>query len=115
VTAVGSNNVSIYVAGEVMSLSDATAKRDVRCLEGGALERLCMLTGYTYEYEGRDDSSGCRSAGLLAQEVGRVLPEAVRMDHDSRLLSVSYAGMMALVVESIKDINRALRARGFDL
>ena len=100
VSTIGSNNVSVFVAGDVLSLSDSNAKRDIRILDDGALDRLCKMSGYTYTHA--SVAGPCRSAGLLAQEVLEELPEAVR--RDDGLLSVSYTGVLALVVEAIKDL-----------
>lgn len=113
----GSNNVSIFVAGDVMSLSDATVKRDIRKIDRGALDRTCLLSGYTYAYavpgEVKGEGTGnpeSRSAGLLAQEVAQQLPEAVRRDGGTDLLSVSYAGMFALIVEAIKELRAEIES-----
>jgi hypothetical protein len=106
VSAVGSNNVSVFVAGDVLALSDASVKRDVRRVEG-ALDRLCKMSGYTFvrtDVGCMDDGGGVRSAGLLAQEVLEALPEAVRRDEASGLLSVAYGNVLALVVEAIKEL-----------
>jgi len=57
------------------------------------------LNGYTYNFKDEPEIS---KAGLIAQEVQEVLPEAVRVDKDSNL-RLDYNGTIALLVEAIKD------------
>jgi hypothetical protein len=46
------------------------------------------------------------SAGLLAQEVQKVLPEAVKYNPDTGLLSLNYNAVLGLVVEAINELEQ---------
>ena len=102
----------LYVSGEVLALSDARHKRDLRPL-GGALDRVRALTGYTYSYASSSSYPAAdpaaptrrRHVGLLAQDVARVLPEAVH-EEGARggPLSLAYGNLTALLVEAVKEL-----------
>jgi hypothetical protein len=87
----------VAVGGEVfcrrvLTLSDARRKRNVRPLPR-ALEAVCDLTGYAFEW--RDRPADAPSVpGLLAQDVGRVIPGAVHRDPGTETLCVDYASLV---------------------
>lgn len=86
----------LTASGSVNALSDARLKTDLERIDG-ALNKLCSLTGYTYT---RTDT-GERQTGLIAQDVQKVLPEAVA---DGEHLAVAYGNLMGLVVEAVKEL-----------
>lgn len=86
------------VAKDVISLSDARLKSDQQPVTG-ALDRIGALRGLTYTIEGQ------RRAGVLAQDVQPVLPEAVEETDDGKL-AVMYNGLAALYVEAFKELRR---------
>jgi hypothetical protein len=107
---IGTSNVpyTLTVAGsvnatEVTMLSDRRLKSDLRVIEG-ALDRVRALTGYTFRMAAQEE----RSTGLVAQDVLRVLPEAVSVDDFTSHMSVSYGSMMGLVVQAIKELDAAV-------
>lgn len=87
---------SITASGNVTAFSDARLKTDLARIEG-ALDKVEALTGYTFT---RTDS-GERQTGLIAQDVQKVLPEAV--DHEY-YMSVAYGNLAGLFVEAIKEL-----------
>ena len=83
-------------SGNVTTYSDIRLKKDIRVIPD-ALAKVEQLSGVTYE---RIDS-GERQTGLIAQEVQKVLPEAVSGDD---MLSVAYGNLVGLLVEAIKEL-----------
>lgn len=81
---------------QVNLTSDRRLKSDIEKL--GGINKILSLTGYSYRFNDSEE----RSAGLLAQEVQRVLPEAVSQD-DSGYLSLDYNAVIALLVNAVKD------------
>ena len=86
-----------------ISGAEIAATSDIRLKENlvpitGALEKIVQLTGYTYNMLGAEHDS----AGLVAQEVHNVLPQAVRENKDH--LTLSPMGVIGLLVESIKEM-----------
>jgi hypothetical protein len=65
-----------------------------------ALDKIQGLHGYYYNWKTGDDTT--RQAGLLAQEVEKVLPEIVSTDADG-YKSVEYGKMNALLLQALKE------------
>lgn len=84
-------------AGNVTAYSDIRLKTDITKITD-ALSKVFRLNGYTYT---RKDT-GERQTGVVAQEVQKVLPEAV-MDTGEHL-SVAYGNMVGLLIEAIKEL-----------
>lgn len=81
---------------QVNLTSDRRLKSDIEKL--GGINKILSLTGYSYRFNDSEE----RSAGLLAQEVQRVLPEAVSQD-ERGYLSLDYNAIIALLVNAVKD------------
>jgi hypothetical protein len=82
--------------GNVTAYSDARLKTDLEVITG-ALDKVKTLTGYTYT---RIDS-GERQTGVVAQDVQKVLPEAV--NDSGEHMTVAYGNMVGLLIEAIKE------------
>jgi hypothetical protein len=97
----------IYSDEGVYALSDSNEKSDIQPLLMST-ERLRDLRGYAYTCRGR------RRLGLLAQDVLRTAPEAVISTPVTApdgtpltpLMAVSYADILAIVVEAVKELTR---------
>jgi hypothetical protein len=91
----GSGNLTML--NNVTAYSDARLKTDIVKIEN-ALDKVQQLNGYTYT---RTDT-GSRQAGVIAQEVMKVLPEVV-MGSEETNYSVAYGNMVGLLIEAIKE------------
>lgn len=99
----------IYATGNITQQSDSNYKTDLHPIQN-ALHKVHQLQGYTYlpfdpHSEAMDTdlaSPRPRYAGLLAQDVEKVLPEVVMRTPDNRL-SLAYGNLVALLVEAIKE------------
>ena len=110
------NNVSISATYDIVAFSDLRVKKDLIRISN-ALEKISAINGYTFA---RADSSvkysssnsnipfESRYAGVVAQEVAKVLPEVVHEDADG-MMSVAYGNMAALFIEAIKDLKQEIR------
>ena len=87
----------LFAWGNVTAFSDVRLKTDLTKI-AGALGKVCALNGYTYV---RKDT-GERQTGVVAQEVQKVLPEAV-IDNGEHL-AVAYGNMVGLLIEAIKEL-----------
>ena len=101
--AMGSN---IWTSGNVTAYSDARVKTNIEVIDN-ALDKVCQLSGYTFDRTDQPDLA--RQTGVIAQEVIKVLPEAVLngptdKDPDGHY-SVAYGNMVGLLIESTKEIN----------
>jgi hypothetical protein len=91
---------NVRVEGTVAEVSDRALKIELQRIDS-ALSKLESLAGYTFE---RIDMPGGRFAGLIAQDVQRVLPEAVQA-FQNNTLGIAYGGLSALVVEAVKELS----------
>ena len=101
--------------------SDKRLKTDIQIIEH-AVEKVMTLTGMTYNWNNVGNQYGwnpknIREAGVFAQEIEAVLPEAVRpapFDTDAdgnsisgeHFLTVKYEKIVPLLIEAIKELNR---------
>ncbi|MFM5581838.1 prophage tail fiber N-terminal domain-containing protein [Aeromonas veronii] len=68
-----------------------------------ALAKVKQLTGHLY------DKAGQREAGLIAQELAVVQPESIFLNQDGTL-SIAHAGVLALLVEAVKALDKKVEA-----
>jgi len=101
----------VFVSGAVFSLSDGARKTDLRALDGArALADLRSLRGYTYNLLQPDEHGGEPGIGLLAADVARVFPEAVKtttandIEKERTVASVAYGGLVAPLIEAVKHL-----------
>ena len=90
-------NGNIVADGNITANSDRRLKKDLTLIPQ-AIEKVRQLSGYTYTRI----KDGSRNTGVVAQEVQKVLPEAVQKDKDG-ILSVAYGNMVGLLIEAIKE------------
>jgi hypothetical protein len=78
--------------------SDIRLKQDLKPIQGLAI--IKELNGYKFTWK----KDGKHDAGLIAQEVEKVLPEAVTVT-ESGMKSLNSSALMAPLVESIKELS----------
>ena len=88
---------NISANGTIQSTSDITLKENLEIIEN-PIEKIKEINGYTYNMIGKED----RHAGLIAQEVEKVLPEVVSENSDG-IKSLAYGNIVALLVETVKE------------
>ena len=91
-------NGNITASGTITVTSDESIKYNVETIPH-ALSTVQQLRGVTY----RRKSNDALEMGLIAQEVEKVLPEVVTQHPDTRLKSVAYQNMVALLIEAVKE------------
>ncbi len=100
----------LHVDGDIIAfsttVSDATLKYDINPIDH-ALDKVAQLTGVTYKYL----KDGMESAGLLAQDVEKVMPCAVserelplHKNDGKSYKTLNYDNLHALLIESIKEL-----------
>ena len=105
-TSGGTISGSLTVTGQILSNQDVVAYSDIRMktnLEkiGSALDKVSSINGYTYNMQGVS-YSGERQAGVIAQELKEVLPEAVVTDENG-YYAVRYTNIIPLLIEALKE------------
>jgi hypothetical protein len=91
---------SIWCIGNITAYSDARVKENVEVIDN-AVEKIKSIRGVTYTRNDLSDTNK-RYAGVIAQEVLKVLPEVVTEDIEGRY-SVAYGNINALLIEAIKE------------
>ena len=85
------------------SASDIKLKENVEVIPN-ALEKVKELKGVNFNYK----KDGKRSTGLIAQDLQKVLPEAVYTTNDIETkeehLAINYGLVIGLLVEAIKEL-----------
>tara|TARA_R110000851_G_scaffold189509_5_gene339750 strand:- start:100 stop:2895 length:2796 start_codon:yes stop_codon:yes gene_type:complete len=106
------NDGDLHVDGNIVAysttVSDERLKTDIVKIDG-ALDKIAQLNGYTFTYT----ADGKKSAGVIAQEVQKVLPSAITEsklpltmgdDDETEYMTVQYDQLMGLMVEAIKEL-----------
>ena len=81
--------------GNITTYSDAALKSDITTIDN-ALEKVANMRGVFFNKDGE------RGTGVVAQEVQKVIPEAVF--EGGEYLSVAYGNLVGVLVEAIKDL-----------
>ena len=106
------NDGDLHVDGNVIAysttISDERLKKDIVKIDN-ALDKVSQLNGYTFEYI----ADGKQSAGVIAQEVEKVMPSAItestlplKMGEDDKTeyKTVQYDQLHGLLIEAIKEL-----------
>lgn len=115
-----STKYGVYISGETSNRGDVgwTTGSDIRIKENvenitDAVDKVKQIRGVTYNRIGND----VREAGVIAQELEVVLPEAVvefdpdpEDDDDRTLKGVTYDRITALLIEAIKEQQTTIEA-----
>jgi hypothetical protein len=96
------NNLSgsFTATGNITAYSDARLKDNVTNIDN-ALNKVSVLRGVTYNRN--DIENAPRHAGVIAQEVEKVLPEVV-LTNEEGIKTVAYGNMVGLLIEAIKEL-----------
>jgi hypothetical protein len=86
-------------ATDFIASSDANKKKNIVTAQLGYID---SLRGVEFEWA----DTGEQASGVIAQEVQKVLPHLVHEGEDG--LSVSYMGLIAYLIEEIKDLRRMI-------
>ena len=109
------NDGDLHVDGDVIAfsttVSDATLKYDINPVEF-ALDKINQLKGVSFKYKHNDRES----AGLLAQDVEKVMPSAVKTKKvplvtgdNKEYKTLHYDSMTAILVEAIKELTAKVK------
>jgi hypothetical protein len=101
-TAVYVSGNGVYTGSWTQS-SDARLKKDIKDLPHG-LDQLLQLRPVTYKLKEGDDRT---RLGLIAQEVQKIIPEAVLTDGKG-MLGVDYIGLLPVVINTVQEQQRII-------
>ena len=91
-------------AATIVETSSITFKENVNPIED-ALNSILKLTGVVYD---RKDGSTKNEAGLIAEEVFKVIPNIVTTDDNGNPYGIAYTKLTAYLIESIKSLKEEI-------
>ena len=95
----------LHVSGNILATGTVNASSDISLKDNitpipNAIDKVLQIRGVTFNRNDIEDNP--RQAGIIAQEVEKVLPEVVSEDKDG-IKSVAYGNMVGLLIEAIKE------------
>ncbi|EIJ34135.1 tail fiber domain-containing protein [Thiothrix nivea] len=102
---------NLAVAGTVTQSSDERLKTDIQPVTE-ALAKVKQLQGVTFKWKDPTGKDADTQLGLIAQQVEKVVPEVVETANDEdKTKSVSYANLVALLIEGMKEQQAQIEAQ----
>jgi hypothetical protein len=98
------SSTSIYATNDIVAFSDQSVKTEVQVIEN-AIEKIKGIRGVTFVRSDMEDKT--RRAGVIAQEVEKVLPEVISKNQDGTL-AVAYGNLVSLLIEGIKELSEEI-------
>ncbi len=100
------NSFTDPIADAWTTYSSRRWKTNIRTLDG-ALEKVQRLRGVSYDWK----EGGKHDIGLIAEEVGEVIPEVVAYEANGKdTRAVDYPRLVAVLIEAIKEQQKQIEA-----
>ena len=101
-----SSSEKLVVNGNIKAMSyiatsDARHKENISDLEN-SLEKICSIRGVNFNFK---DDENQKHAGILAQEVDSIIPEAINKKDDEKW-SANYNTFVGYLIESVKTLKK---------
>jgi hypothetical protein len=97
------SNGNATLTGTLTQSSDVRLKRDIFPIED-ALKKVMTLNGVTFYWKDKSRDQH-EQVGVVAQNVEKTFPQAVTTDAKTKLKSVNYSGLVAPLIEAIKQLD----------
>ena len=91
-------STGLLTSTDYNSSSDKRLKKGIKTITG-ALDSVDALRGVTFTWK----DSNTKAIGMIAQEVGEVLPDVVTTDDDG-YMGIKYTNVIGVLVEAIKEL-----------
>lgn len=111
-----SSNGTFYISGNG-NFNDVYIRSDIRLKSNlvelkDALSKVEQLKGYIYDKKQKieDETPQHREAGIIAQDLQKVLPEAVKENEETGMLTISPSSVNALLITAINELRERLEA-----
>jgi plastocyanin len=98
------NVVGVVTATDFNSTSDVYLKTNIKKIDD-PLAKVLQLNGVSFDWKYTQQSS----AGVIAQDVEKVLPEIVKDAEDGHK-TLNYNGLIGLLIEAIKEQNETIKS-----
>ena len=98
-------NNQLTVGGDIVAFASDDRLKTNKVNIGNAVDKVKSLNGFTFNFNETGASLGFDTetthAGVSAQEVQKVLPEAVTKRADGEYLTVKYEKLVPLLLEAV--------------
>jgi len=110
----GEGATSIWAQNDIVAYSDIRVKDNIE-LVTNAIEKIQAIRGVTFtRKDAALEDKDKRHAGVIAQEVLKVMPEVVT-GTEKDMYSVAYGNMAALFIEAIKEQQAQIEDQGSEI
>ena len=103
------NLKQLLVSGDIVAFASDDRLKTNKVNIGNAVDKVKSLNGFTFNFNKTGASLGFDTetthAGVSAQEVQKVLPEAVTKRADDEYLTVKYEKLVPLLLEAVKELS----------
>tara|TARA_Y200000002_G_scaffold21251_1_gene16283 strand:+ start:4 stop:1608 length:1605 start_codon:yes stop_codon:yes gene_type:complete len=103
------DGTNLEVGGDITAFASDDRLKTNKVGITGALDKVKSLNGFTFNFNETGASLGfdkeTTHAGVSAQEVQKVLPEAVTTRSDGEYLTVKYEKLVPLLLEAVKELS----------
>jgi hypothetical protein len=100
----GNFSAGTITAVSLVETSTYKVKENIQPITG-ALDSMLQLTGVTYD---RKDKSSKNEAGLIAEEVNKILPNVVAKDANGDPEGINYTKLTAYLIEAVKELKQEI-------
>jgi hypothetical protein len=110
-------NGTAYATGAAGALSDIRHKKNVEPLADDTLDVIRKLRPVSYYWkEPKDDGMQGRQYGFIAQEVQKVLPDAVlTMNNDEKTLGLKYDDIIPILTKAVQEQDKHIQTTNDDV
>ena len=98
-------STGVLTTVSITESSSIALKENINPIEN-ALDSIMRLVGVTYD---RRDGSKKEEAGLIAEDVDKILPNLVTKDQDGRPDAIHYTKLTAYLIEAVKSLNNEIK------
>ena len=99
-------STGVLTTVSITESSSIALKENVAPIEN-ALDSIMRLVGVTYD---RRDGSKKEEAGLIAEEVDKILPNLVTKDQDGNPDAIHYTKLTAYLIEAVKSLKQEINS-----
>ena len=107
------SNLNIVYANSFLYTSDERLKENIVPLSDN-LETLSQISGVSFTWKAGTPKAGQDDIGVIAQDVEKVVPEAVHTDAEG-MKSVDYARLVPLLISAVNDQQKEINELKADI
>jgi hypothetical protein len=100
----GAITATSLTAGNITETSSIALKENINFIDNG-LNSILSLNGVTYD---RKDGSSKNEAGLIAEDVYKILPNLVSLDKEGNPNGINYSKLSAYLIEAVKELKQEI-------